>query len=128
MRHAFSVILGGLFAASFATAASACGCWSNYTATPYVYGHAHYHHGHYHHGQQMYVVNQGPVISGPGIFTYSRPYSDAGYAYGTPYVRSYGGEYYDAPPVRRYHPRVVHRDWRWHGPAVHGPMFRPHRP
>jgi hypothetical protein len=52
----------------------------------------------------IYVVNQGPVYSGPGIITFATPtYSEGGYAYALPYpyVRGYGGYgWYDAPGYR----------------------------
>jgi hypothetical protein len=60
----------------------------------------------------IYVVNQGPVYSGPLIVTYAVPtYSEGGYAYGTPYpyVRTYGAynwtydqRFFYAPHRHRY--------------------------
>ncbi|MBI3436149.1 MAG: hypothetical protein HY056_13915 [Proteobacteria bacterium] len=62
----------------------------------------------------IYVVNQGPVYSGPGIVTYADPtYSEGGYAYALPYpyVGIYGPWYDESPP--RYH-------------RHHRPTARPH--
>jgi hypothetical protein len=56
----------------------------------------------------IYVVNQGPTYSGPGIVTYAVPtYSEGRYAYALPYpyVRTYAGWYdyrrLDAPYIYR---------------------------
>jgi hypothetical protein len=57
----------------------------------------------------IYVVNQGPVYSGPGIYAVPT-YSEGGYAYATPYpyVRSYW-EGWPRPYVRPSH--------HWRNPA-----------
>src|SRR5262245_5936633 len=55
----------------------------------------------------IYVVNQGPVYSGPGTLafqTFPLPtYSEGGYAYGLPYpyIRGYGDWRYGYAPVYR---------------------------
>ena len=55
----------------------------------------------------IYVVNQGPVYSGPGVLainTFAVPtYSEGGYAYGLPYpyIRGYGDWRYGYAPVYR---------------------------
>ena len=63
----------------------------------------------------IYVVNQGPVYSGPGLYAVPT-YSEGGYAYpydypyDYPYVRSYYGDrWFAAPPPRRYY------GWRHRG-------------
>jgi hypothetical protein len=65
----------------------------------------------------IYVVNQGPVYSGPGIISIAVPtYSEGGYAYALPYpyVRGYG--WYDAPGYRH-----------WPRPYAYGPnVIRPY--
>jgi hypothetical protein len=69
----------------------------------------------------IYVVNQGPQYSGPGIMVPYKTYSPAAYAAPAsdyPYVSGYAEEEYAAPymPRPRYHrpiwrgPRVVYRD------------------
>jgi hypothetical protein len=69
----------------------------------------------------IYVVNQGPTYSGPGIVTYAVPtYSEGGYAYALPYpyVRTYGG-WYD---YGRWH----HRIYRPYGASLDAPyVYRP---
>ena len=69
----------------------------------------------------IYVVNQGPQYSGPGIMVPYKTYSPSAYAAPAsdyPYVSGYAEEEYAAPimPRPRYHrpiwrgPRVVYRD------------------
>jgi hypothetical protein len=69
------------------------------------------------HVDQIYVVNQGPVLSGPGIYTYTNPYVPSfvpppypavGYVHAARY-RAYETQY---PYVRRIP--------RWHCPGCGG--------
>jgi hypothetical protein len=60
----------------------------------------------------IYVVNQGPVLAGPHVYAvplYTAPgllavptYSEGGYAYAYPYVKSYWSDWWSRPPRRPY--------------------------
>lgn len=60
-----------------------------------------------------YLVNQGPVYSGPAISVPFLTYSESPSAYGYPYVRSWRGHYVrgygDAFDGSRYADRIVYR-------------------
>lgn len=65
----------------------------------------------------IYVVNQGPHYSGPGIMTY-KTYSTGGYAGAYPYVYGAGTAYtgYDGGPYAN--PATYHRRAIYRSPAI----------
>jgi hypothetical protein len=85
---------------------------------------------------EIYIVNQGPVLSGPGAFRYQPPYVDnigpREYPYiGASYYLPYDGGPY-ADPLRHHvlHPYVIKRPrpahWQRHGvlhPHIAGPRI-----
>ena len=77
----------------------------------------------------IYVVNQGPVYSGLGIYTiptYAFPtYSEGGYAYAAPYpyVKSYGAWY---PPGGSFYRRDSYGRYGSAGPMAKPLGYRPY--